>query len=389
MIPRSLGVMLAGLLLLLPGPALGRERKAGDDEQFRRACRDLQAGDVLLIAPGEYRGGLALADLKGEPKRPIVIAGADRGRPPVFLGGTVALHLTRPQHVVLRDLVVRGQTGNGINIDEGGPGKGVAGHVTVERVRFERIGPRGNHDALKLSGVSDFTVQDCTIEGWGGSGVDMVGCRRGTIRGCTFRGREDCSQHSGVQAKGGSSEIVIRGCRFERAGARAVNLGGSTGLAYFRPDDAPHEARDLTVEGCRFTDSETFVAFVGVDRALVRRNTFHRPRRWVLRILQESVGERFVPCRDGRFERNLVVFRRSELQRFVNVGPNTAPKTFVFRGNAWFAEDGERAEHHRPQLPTPERDGSYGKDPKLDPKTLCVAEDSPVGKRGADGFSAE
>jgi parallel beta helix pectate lyase-like protein len=386
MIP--IGPALLGLLLLA-GTAFAAEQRVENDEQLRKACARLSAGDVLLLAPGEYRGGLMLADVTGRPGRPIVIAGADREHPPVFVGGSEAIHLTRPQHVVLRDLVVRGQPGNGINIDEGGPGKGAAHHVTVERVRFEQIGPRGNHDALKLSGLTDFEVKGCTFEGWGGSGIDMVGCRRGTIEGCTFRGREDCSQQSGVQAKGGSAAVTIRNCRFEAAGARAVNLGGSTGLAFFRPADAPYEAQGLTVEGCRFRDSETFVAFVGVDGAVVRRNTFVRPRRWVLRILQETTGERFAPCRGGRFEQNLVVFRNSELHRFVNVGPHTAPETFVFRGNAWFALDGERAEDHRPNLPTPETDGRHGEAPGLDPTTLSLPEKSPLRGVGADGFARE
>lgn len=373
-------------LFLLSGTTLARELRVGTDEELRKACADLRAGDVLLVGPGEYRGGLMLTDLTGEPDRPIVIAGSDPADPPRFVGGGEALHLTRPRHVVLRDLALRGQPGNGVNIDDGGPG-GSAHHVTVERVRFERIGPTGNHDALKLSGLSDFTVKDCTFEGWGGSAIDLVGCRRGTIIGCTFRGTEDCSQHSGVQAKGGSEKIVIRGCRFDRAGARAVNLGGSTGLEWFRPADAAFEAKDLTVEGCRFRDSECFVAFVGVDGAVVRRNTFLRPRRWVLRILQESTQERFVPCRNGRFENNLVVVRRNELRSFVNVGANTAPGTFVFRANAWFAEDAARPQDHVPDLPTPEDQGIHGQDPHLDPETLTLPEASPLRDRSADGAS--
>lgn len=385
---RRLRLILLGVLLL-PGAALARDVRVENDAQLRRATTELEAGDVVLLAAGEYRGGLTLDRLTGTQQKPIVIAGADPSKPPVFVGGTHALHLTRPTHVLLRDLVVRGQPGNGINIDDGGPGKGAAHHVTVERVRFERIGPEGNHDALKLSGLTDFVVKACTFEGWGGSAIDMVGCRRGTIDGCTLRGDDACSQHSGVQAKGGSEEIVIRSCRFERAGSRALNLGGSTGLAWFRPQDAAFEARNLTVEGCRFSDSETFIAFVGVDGALVRKNTFHRPRRWVFRILQESTGERFVPCRNGRVEQNLIVFARSELHRFVNVGPNTAPETFVFRENAWFATDGASPEHHHPTLPTREEGGRYGDDPGLNPNTLTLPPKSPLRSRCADGFEPE
>lgn len=366
-----------------------RTVRVHDDGELRAALADLRAGDTVLLAPGTYRGGHMVTDAIGEPTSPIVLAGADPDSAPVIEGGTEALHLTRPRHVTLRNLVVRGQSGNGINVDEGGPGAGVAEHVTVESVLFERIGPTGNHDALKLSGLTDFVVTRCTFEGWGGSAIDMVGCRRGRIEGCTLRGLEGCSQQSGVQAKGGTSDVTIRRCRFEGAGARAVNLGGSTGLTYFRPQDAAFEARNLTVEGCWFRDSDAMVAFVGVDGAVVRRNTFHRPRRWLLRILQETTAPRFVPCREGRFEHNVVVFRTSELHRFVNVGPNTLPRTFSFTGNAWFALDATRPADHVPALPTPETGGLHGIDPRIDPLTLAAPSDAPLRDLGAASFGPQ
>lgn len=128
---------------------------------------------------------------------------------------------------------------------------------------------------------------------------------------------------------------------------------------------------------------------MGVDGALVRRNTFVRPRRWVLRILQERAEPRFVPCRGGRFEDNVVVFRRDELATFVNVGPNTAPATFRLARNVWFAEDAPA--RSRPDLPAPippEEGGTHGVDPKLR-DDLTLAPDSPLRGRGADGFRRE
>ena len=54
-----------------------------------------------------------------------------------------------------------------------------------------------------------------------------------------------------VQAKGGSQDVEVRWNRMTDAGQRAVNMGGSTGAAYFRPPlsrDAPNaEARDIRV----------------------------------------------------------------------------------------------------------------------------------------------
>jgi hypothetical protein len=266
-------------------------------------------------------------------------------------------------YLTLRNLVVRKQTGNGINIDDGGTYETPAHHITLEKLHVADIGPQGNHDAIKLSGVDDLVVRECTVEGWGGQAVDMVGCHRGLIDGCTFRGKPGFSQDTGPQTKGGSREITIRRCRFDNAGARAVNLGGSTGLPFFRPPGALYEAKDITVEGCTFSGSQAPIAYVGVEGAVVRYNTIYHPGKWVLRILQETTEKGFALCGNGCFEHNLMVFRRADVQVFVNVGPHTRPETFKFANNLWFCED--RPEASKPALPVPENGGVYGVDPRL------------------------
>jgi len=102
---------------------------------------------------------------------------------------------------------------------------------------------------------------------------------------------------------------------------------------------------------------------VGVEDAVVRYNTIYQPEKWVLRILQETRDPDFVVCRNNRFERNLIVFRRSDVNVFVNVGPGTAPETFQFADNFWYCQD--RPEASRPQLPSAETGGVYGRDPKV------------------------
>jgi hypothetical protein len=190
----------------------------------------------------------------------------------------------------------------------------------------------------------------------------MVGCHRGEIIGCTFR-HGDTTGDNGVQAKGGSSDVAIRRCRFESSGQRAINLGGSTGLAFFRPRPQGYEARDLLVEDCTFSGSATPVAFVGVDGAVVRHNTIYRPRKWGFRILQETREPGFVPCRNGQFTDNLVVFRSDEMSVPINIGDATDPQSFTLARNAWYCLDAP--DRSRPSLPIPETDGVYGVDPNL------------------------
>jgi hypothetical protein len=165
--------------------------------------------------------------------------------------------------------------------------------------------------------------------------------------------------------KGGSSGILVQRCRFEDAGGRAVNIGGSTGLPYFRRRPQGYEARDITVEDCTFSGSMAPVAFVGVDGAVVRHNTIYRPTRWAVRILQENQGADFVPSRNGRFENNIVAFRSDELRAPVNVGGGTAPETFTFAGNLWHCLDRPADTRRLVQLPVAETRGRYGVDPQF------------------------
>jgi hypothetical protein len=370
-------------LLLLAAPAWAQTLDVTDDASLRAALGRLGPGVTVRLAPGEYRGGVSTDKAKGDPKRPAVIEAADPERPPVLVGGGSGLHLVGASHVVVRNLVLRGAEHNGINVDDGGQ-VGSSPGVRLERLRVERVGSGGNHDGIKLSGLDDLTVVDCVVEGWGGSALDMVGCHRVRLEGCRFLGVAELEPDTGVQAKGGSSEVLIRRCAFVEAGQRAVNAGGSTGLEWFRPKDAAFEARAITVEGCTFVGGDCAVAFVGVDGALVRFNTIVRPRRWPLRILQETKGERFAVCKDGRVEDNLFVYRREQVRAFVNVGPDTKPDTFRFARNAWFAEDAPA--RSAPDLPTPEEGGVHGVDPKLDDQ---LSPTTPDVRQGAHALPEE
>jgi len=351
------------LLFMTPATAAERVVKVADDAALQAALRSAGPGTRIQIAAGRYRPGVYVANLKGTQQNPITIEGADENSPPLFEGDAEAWHLSKCAFVTLRNLAVRGQTSNGINIDDGGAFDTPAHHIVLEKIRISDVGPKGNHDAIKLSGVDDFVVRDCLFEGWGGQAPDMVGCHRGLIENCKFVAHANCSQDSGPQTKGGSSQIVIRRCLFLNAAQRGVNMGGSTGLAFFRPKGTLYEAKDITVEGCTFVGCEAPVAYVGVDGAVVRYNTFYRPRKWVLRILQETTAPGFPPCRNGRFEHNLVVFRRADVGTVVNIGPHTQPETFTFADNCWYCEDQPQAS--TPQLPARETGGVYGVDPHL------------------------
>jgi hypothetical protein len=390
LVKRALGLSL--LALLLARVAWAGTVRVTSPAELRLALRSAAAGTSILVAPGQYDGLFSASGLNGTAAAPILLAAEDPAHPPVLRGGNECLFLSRVSHVVIRGLVLVGATGNGLNLDDGGDVTAPSHHVVLEGLVVRDIGPQGNRDGLKLSGVDDFLIRGCTIERWGdgGSGMDLVGCHRGLIADCTLRHRKG-SGASGIQAKGGSSDLLIYRCGFDHAGERAVNLGGGTGLPFFRPPKPGYEARRLFVVGNTFVGSTAPLAFVGSEGCEASYNTLYRPARWVFRILQESRGSDFVPCRNGAFRRNLVVWRQGDLYAFVNVGSGTEPATFAIEENWWYC--GDAPFKSRPGLPVAERNGVAGRDPGLTVDGLTIRASAAPGhgahaKRAAEAFAA-
>jgi hypothetical protein len=125
-----------------------------DTEQLRRALADAVPGTAIRIAPGIYRGGISARGPRGEPGRPIILAAADSVRPPVFEGGNSGLHLSNSAYVELHGLVVAQVRGNGLNIDDGGTLDSPSHHILLRNLVIRDIGPTGNRDGIKLSGVT-------------------------------------------------------------------------------------------------------------------------------------------------------------------------------------------------------------------------------------------
>lgn len=344
------------VLFSIPAFAMAADRTVRNSDELRAAVRTAQPGDQILLLPAEYSGGLHIAALSGTKERPIVIKGADATQRPVFTGGGgQAIHLADCNWVTLADLVVKGYAANGINIDDGGTFDTPSVGIIVDNVTVLETGPRGNHDALKMSGVDRFIVRNCRFEAWGGSAIDMVGCHDGLVTGCVFIGREGFEQSNAVQMKGGSRGVLVERSLFKDVGHRAINCGGSTGLAYFRPRVGDCEAKDITIAGNRFIGGIAPVAWVTSDGGHVHHNTIILPEKWVARILQETADKRFQACSGGVFEDNVIVYD-SRVSVFVNVGPGAAAETFTFRRNVWCP-----LEHNRnPDLPTAEEAGIYG-----------------------------
>lgn len=356
----------ARVLHVEAGAAAGGDGSSGAPfATIEAAAAAATPGTFIQLGPGTHATDQYVDSLRGTADAPIWIGGSGSGAKPVLDGGGEALHLTRPAYVVVQHLEVRGSTSNGINIDDGAEyaNDTAAHHVALLDVDIHDIGGTGNQDCLKVSGVNDLFVYDSRFArcggGSSGSGVDHVGCHRSVIARSVF---VEMSGNA-MQAKGGSTDIDFRQNRVHDGGARVVNLGGSTGLEFFRPPlsmAAPNaEARRVRVFNNLISGTtDAPFAFVGCVDCLVAHNAVVGDPNWLIRILQETVtqsGYTFEPAQGGRVINNSFVWQSAALSTHVNVGANTDAVSFTFSHNLWYAVDDPSAS--TPSLPVPE-DGS-------------------------------
>ncbi len=336
--PFDVGAAYAREIFVAPEGVDAADGSRGAPLRTIRAAADRATpGTRVNVAAGTYPP-IALGRVQGEATRPIAFVA--RGAVTIEARRGAGWAMSDAAYVVIEGFTIQNAASHGMNLDDGGTFDTPAHHLVLRNLTIRNAGSGGNHDCIKLSGVDDFWVLASDVSGCDrGEIIDMVGCHRGVISGNLFHD----TVASGVQAKGGSADILMHGNRFENIAGRAVNAGGSTGFPYFRPMDAPHEAARIRVLGNVFVrngqQGGAAVAYVGCDACVFAHNTVIEPRRWVARILQETTDPRFVRSRRGLFVNNLVVFAEGDLSTYVNVGSNTSPETFTFGNNAWFATD--------------------------------------------------
>ncbi len=381
-----LAVIFGLVVMFWPGgDACARILEVGVNRPYatlRAAASDAAPGDTILIRAGVYAGNEMISNLQGTESQWITIMAAP-GEDVLIQGGRTAWHFVDPAYLRIRGISFRGQTINGVNIDDGGDYSTPARYVEIEDCRWLGMNASGNNDELKLSGLDNFVVRNCmfTNGARGGSLVDMVGCHEGVFVGNVFSNAgSNC-----IQAKGGSRNILIARNRFSNGGQRSVNIGGSTGQPYFRPAGVNYEAKEIYVYANVFTGSIAPIAYVGAVQCEVVNNTIYLPEKWAIRILQETTRDGFLPCGDNTFRNNIVYLGNRAAGPAINIGPNTAPGTFTFSNNLWY--NFENASWNGPNVPVVDSDRVLGEDPLLvDPQNgdFSLRSNSPAIGKGYD-----
>jgi len=166
--------LIAMVCLALANVGLATVYEASPND-YRQSIKRLRAGDTLLLAAGEYREGLAVHELSGAPRRPIVIAGPAQGAPAVFVAqaGRNTVSIVDSGFVLIRNLVLEG---NNVPVD----GVKAEGHARwAHHITLENLIIRGYGNNQQTVGIST----KCPAWNWVIRGVTIVGAGTGMYLG--------------------------------------------------------------------------------------------------------------------------------------------------------------------------------------------------------------
>lgn len=327
--------------------ALAAEYRAGP-EDYRAYLNRLQAGDRLLLAPGEYTRGLPLHGLEGTAEQPIVIEGPADGPRARFLArrGANTVSLVNVRHVVIRNLELDGQNLPVDAVKAEGHAR-YAHYVTLENLHIH------NHNASQQNvGISTkapahgWVVRGNRIERVGtgmyfgnsdGSAPFVAGLiEHNTVRdtlGYNLQIKHQRPRPEGMPGAGQRHDTVIRRNLFDKS------AGGSTGpmarpnvlVGHWPPSGEGAEDRYLVYANL-FWQNPTEALFQGEGNVALYNNLFVNHHGPAVRIQPHNDVPRHVDVLN-----NLIIARDTGIS--LRTRPEQAPPRVRVQGNWVYASE--------------------------------------------------
>lgn len=173
---RRLGGLAAIVVAMIaPGFVHAATTYAAGPDNYRRLVAGLRAGDTLALAPGEYRDGLPLHNLDGEPDRPITIAGPAQGTPAMLIANEEhnTVSIIDSHHVIVKNLTLDGRD---LPVD----GVKAEGHAHyAHHITLENLVIRGHGNNQQTVGIST----KCPAWNWVIRGNTIIGAGTGMYLG--------------------------------------------------------------------------------------------------------------------------------------------------------------------------------------------------------------
>jgi hypothetical protein len=183
-IDRAVGVFAGALAVAvglgLVGSTATAALEIGPGADLCAALSQLQAGDELVLQPGDYLGGCKVRQ-GGAPGRPIVIRSADPAEPARLTRSGPAVNMLE---IHASDLVIRGLAFGPTVTDADGVRIITGSRIAVEGCRFTQMGGIAvvaNHSSLQDLSVRDNVITDSAATAMYFGCLDGMGCRIGGL----------------------------------------------------------------------------------------------------------------------------------------------------------------------------------------------------------------
>ncbi|MCG3179935.1 MAG: hypothetical protein BIFFINMI_02285 [Phycisphaerae bacterium] len=226
-----LGLAAILLAVLSAAPCLGKEIKVDSAAAIRTALAQAQAGDTILVKPGNYdMGGEFSTGHSGTAGKPITLAAAgEKGYAKLHAKAQIAFRI-RSRYWVLRGIHVEGdpsKTEATVFMD----GPGGCGDILMTDCKISGSGEHGMKAARTRSkGADNITIEHTELFNTSATGFDLVSGDNWTVRrnyvhdfgaggGVTY----------GIFLKGGGVGGVIEGNIVDGKGRRTtlgISFGG-------------------------------------------------------------------------------------------------------------------------------------------------------------------
>lgn len=326
----------------------------GEGEPWSDIDRRIRPGDEIILLPGEHQPGL-LDHLHGTSDEPITIRGIDPKRPPVIKAERYGIRLRNATHVNIQNVVIQEAKVSGLHVTSESAAKRTpvvekCQSISIRDVVIRRTGREGVRHGLWLVDLEDVEIENVTIDGWSGAGMEIHGCRRVHINDCQLTGRDEFSEHFGLRLRGGTNQVWVKDCAFEDAGEIVLAIGWRTGVEDFYPPLEPSptervlernkrfEVDQVQVRQCVVQGGTCAAAFKHAGTVQFRSNTIHRPRLTVFAFDAPHDDPRLADNKKVIIGSNLIVWQPGDVQHLAMFGASAKPDGIRLERNLWWSE---------------------------------------------------
>jgi hypothetical protein len=302
---------------------------------FESIAPFLKPGDEVLLLKGVH-APFTLTDLRGERGKPIIIhgeLGEEPARYPLIKAAAFGIRLVRPQHVIVRDLMVANGVGPLVMV-EGEPNAdpGAApweANVKLFGLRLMQNMPSPEQCGLLLRGVSRVDASNMSIRGWNLAAVAVERSQQCSVQQVVLEVANGLPQAIGMQVGQGCRQIAFGLLTFGPRVGTAFRIGACEGA----PPDAPRCA-EVLVSRCSVPEAKCFLSLGAAEKVRIEWNTVTDPTRCVWRAEPECG-----PPLEIQFDHNLFAWMPGGIELLCEV-PSTVPAESVqLQANLWFSAE--------------------------------------------------